>query len=152
MGDEGSGYWLATEALAAVGRSRDGRADPTPLGDLLLAAVGATSLGELVRWSVMASPPEVAALAPAILDAAAEGDHLALRLVEAAAHELAALVSARRPRGRALDVALGGGLLSAASPVRHALVRILRESEATVTVHDDPVDPPVGALALARRL
>jgi N-acetylglucosamine kinase-like BadF-type ATPase len=152
MGDEGSGYWLAREALAAVGRARDGRADPTGLSDQLMAAVGVASLDELVRWSVSASPTEVAALAPPILDAATGRDPLALRLVDDAAGELAALVGALRPRGRSMGLALGGGLLSAESPVRHTLVRMLRDSEPTLTVRDEPVDPPVGALRLARRL
>lgn len=152
IGDEGSGYWLAREALAVVGRARDGRADPTELSERLITAVGASSLEELVRWSIAVSPHDVAALAPSVLQAAVDGDALANRLVERAAVELAALAAARRPRGRTMDVALGGGLLSPDSPVRHALVRILGESEPTLTVRDEPVDPPVGALSLARRL
>jgi glucosamine kinase len=152
MGDEGSGYWLAREALAAVGRARDGRADPTGLGDRLMSAAGCASLDELVRWSVAASPAEVAALAAPILEAATAREPLALRLVDGAARELTALVGALRPRGRSLEVALGGGLLSAQSPVRHTLVRILGDSEPTLTVQDEPVDPPLGALRLACRL
>jgi N-acetylglucosamine kinase-like BadF-type ATPase len=152
MGDEGSGYWLAREALAAIGRARDGRADPTGLSDRLMSAADCASLDELVRWSVAASPTEVAALAAPILDAATAREPLALRLVEGAARELTALVGALRPRGRSMEVALGGGLLSAESPVRDTLVRILSDSEPTLTVREEPVDPPIGALGLACRL
>ena len=52
----------------------------------------------------------------------------------------------------ATDVAAGGGLLAGESPVREAFMRNLREQAATLSVLDEPVDPPIGALELARKL
>lgn len=155
MGDEGGGYWLAREALAAIGRALDGRGDASVLVDRLSDAVGATAPEDLVRWSVAADTGTIAALAPIVAAAAIEGDGVAAGLVQRAAHALAALVTALLPGSdttTGTDVALGGGLLTGGSAVREALVQTLQEREPSVRLRDEPVEPPVGALALASRL
>ncbi len=155
IGDEGGGYWLVREALAAVGRALDERGEPTALADRLAAAVGTAAPEDLVRWTVAAGPSTIAALAPVVVAAAVEGDGVAARLVERAAHELAALVTAIRTRSHdavAKEVALGGGLLTSGSAVREAVVHALQDRESAIRVLDGPVDPPLGALELASRL
>lgn len=154
MGDEGSGFALAREALRRVGQTADGRAAATVLSTALPRAVGVTSIVELVQWSLGASPREVAALAEVVCRSADDGDEAARGLVGEAAADLAQLVDALLPSppGEGTGLALGGGLLGRESAVRVGLVDVLGQRHSGVAVQGDPVDPLVGALRLASRL
>ena len=154
FGDEGSGYALARDALAAVGRALEGRGPETSLGERLAAALPCERAVELVPWARDAAPREVAVLARTVADAAAH-DRVAAVLVERAAEDLAAHVEAllsRFPDAQPVPVAFNGGLLHPDSAVRHALLRVLHERHGRLALELDPVDPPLGALRLARRL
>ena len=103
MGDEGSGYAIGRAALGAVSRAHDGRSPRTALSDRVLAATRSADFDSLVRWAASASPSELAALAPHVLEVAAEGDPLAQGIADYAARELSQLAICLRPapRGRA---------------------------------------------------
>jgi N-acetylglucosamine kinase-like BadF-type ATPase len=114
MSDEGGGYWLGRRALQAVGRAQDGRGDATTLLARLLAALGAKSFDDVVRWSAGATPAQIAALAPHLLHAAADGDRTAQAAVREAAVELAELAAAvmrHFAEGERVGIACMGGLL-----------------------------------------
>ena len=71
MGDEGSGYAIGRAALGAVSRAHDCRSPRTALTERLLATTRSNDFDALVRWAAGASPAEIAALAPAVLEVAA---------------------------------------------------------------------------------
>jgi N-acetylglucosamine kinase-like BadF-type ATPase len=153
MGDEGSGYAIGRAALGAVSRARDGRSPNTPLQLRVLAATRSTAFDELVSWAATASPAEVAALAPHVLDVAAAGDVVARGILDYAARELSQLAICLQPRLGELDlisVALAGGLLEANTPLRRVVLAKLSEHD-RFTVVDAPIDAALGAIALARR-
>src|SRR5204863_224570 len=91
LGDEGGGYWLGRRALDVAARAQDGRGEGSTLLARLLGTLGLQTFDDLVRWTATASPAQVAALAPHVLNAAAEGEVVAQRVVEDAARELVAL-------------------------------------------------------------
>jgi N-acetylglucosamine kinase-like BadF-type ATPase len=155
LGDEGGGYWLGRQALAAAARSQDGRAESSTLLERLLVALGVRDFDDVIRWTATASPAQVAALAPHVLNAAGEGEAVARGVVEAAAAELARLVEvlARRfPGTEPIRVAVAGGLLRSGSPLLGALRGALAASVPRARLLDGPVDAPAGALLLAARL
>src|SRR5207245_9135266 len=118
-GDEGGGYWLGRRALGAAARARDGRGEGSTLLARLLSGLGLEGFDDLVRWTATATPPQVAALAPHVLNAAREGEAVALRILRDAAAELATLVRALErffPGSDESPVALAGGLPCATSP------------------------------------
>src|SRR5207249_10967435 len=120
LGDEGGGYWLGRRALDAAARARDGRGEGSTLLARLLSGLGLEGFDDLVRWTATATPPQVAGLAPHVLNAAREGEAVALRILRDAAGELAALVRALErffPGTGDIPVALAGGLLFATSPL-----------------------------------
>jgi len=153
MGDEGSGYAIGRAALGAVSRAADGRSPRTALTERVLAATRSDTFDALVRWAAGASPAEVAALAPHVLDVAAHGDILAQGIADYAARELTQLVLCLLP---VLDVeppvgvAVTGGLLSTDGPLRRSVLTRLKEEPGLVPV-DVPVDSVLGALRLAAR-
>jgi N-acetylglucosamine kinase-like BadF-type ATPase len=145
MGDEGGGYWISRMALQAVSRGSDGRGGDTGLLAQVGPIVRCTTLDELVRWSLTAAPSEVAALAPGVARAATQGDAMATAILDRAAEELAGLVMAvARGGGEGLPLAVAGGLLGAAGPLRE---RVLARLSA-FAVQLGPLDPVRGALGL----
>jgi len=72
LGDEGGGYWLGRRALDVAARSQDGRGEGSTLLARLLGALGLQHFDDLVRWTATATPAQMAALAPHVLNAARE--------------------------------------------------------------------------------
>jgi N-acetylglucosamine kinase-like BadF-type ATPase len=152
MGDEGSGYAIGRASLGAVSRAIDGRSPQTALSNRLLQATRSADFDSLVRWAAGASPAEVAALAPHVLEIAAEGDPLAQGIAEYAARELSQLAICLLPKmdvAPPVRVAITGGLLSPDQPLRRALLAKLGE-EPAFRPTETPVDAVAGALLLAQ--
>lgn len=87
LGDEGSGYELGRMALTAALRDRDGRGQETVLTELCEAKLGnsiQTSINELYQGG----RNMIASFAPCLLQAAEQGDALAIQLREQAARGL----------------------------------------------------------------
>jgi N-acetylglucosamine kinase-like BadF-type ATPase len=118
FGDEGSAYWVAREALNLFSRMSDGRLQRGPLYDLVREHFRVRD--DLDVCAALYGPPpltrsEVAALAPLVARAVRGGDVAALRIFEAAARELAAVVHAVRdelavPPQVSLPVSYSGGM------------------------------------------
>ena len=155
LGDEGGGYWLGRRALDVAARAQDGRGEGSTLLARLLGALGLQTFDDLVRWTATATPAQVAALAPHVLNAAGDGEVVAQRAVEDAARELVALVVALEqhyPGTAPVSVAMAGGLLVAHSPLTDAFRTRLAAQSKRARLVNTRVDTPVGALQLAVRM
>lgn len=153
MGDEGSGYAIGRAALGAVSRAADGRSPRTALSERVLTASRSDSFDALIRWAAGASPAEVAALAPHVLDVAAHGDPLAQGICDYAARELTQLAVCLVPvmdLQLPVGVALTGGLLSADGPLRRSVLARLKEDTNLAPI-ETRVDAVEGAIRLAGR-
>lgn len=151
LGDEGSGYWLGLEAIRAAIYASDGRDLDTTLLSTVLETLNLAAIRDLVPWLYRAEQPrqpEIAAFAPAVLDAAGKGDSVAQTIVTRAADALAAQADAvrRQLHDESLPIAFTGGLLSTANRLSDALCARLHLTELPI-----PRYPPVvGAAILAR--
>jgi N-acetylmuramic acid 6-phosphate etherase len=157
LGDEGGGYWLGRRALAAAARAHDGLEESSTLLERLLVALGLETFDDLIRWTATATPAQVAALAPHVLNAAREGEIVAQRIVEEAAAELSQLVRVllrHFPDNNGIKMATVGGLLRAGSPLLIALRANLASDlpRARISEGGAQVDAPAGALRLATKL
>jgi glucosamine kinase len=155
LGDEGGGYWLGRRALDAAARAHDGRGEGSTLLARLLGALGLQRFDDLVRWSVTATPAQVAALAPHVLNAAREGEGVAQRATVDAARELVGLAAALErhfPGTAPIPLATAGGLLIPTSPVAVAFKEILAAEMPRAHLIATGIDSAVGALRLAAAL
>lgn len=153
LGDEGSGYWLAREALRAVTRQLDGRGPVTALTECLLAALQVQEPRELPLRVAAMSRGQLAALAPQVVALADRGDAVARELTESAAGELAKLVMCLAERlgwtSHEFPLALSGGLLLN-HPQFVGQLQLGLERHAVVPSAIQLVSDPVqGALVLA---
>jgi N-acetylglucosamine kinase-like BadF-type ATPase len=120
FGDEGSGYWIGIRALRAFSKMSDGRAERGPLHDVLsreMALDTDIDLVGLVLHQWRGARQQIAALAPAVREAALSGDRCAQAILTAAAAELVGLVDATRRRlgfnsGEVVPVSYSGGIFA----------------------------------------
>jgi N-acetylglucosamine kinase-like BadF-type ATPase len=156
LGDEGSGYWLAVQALKAVLSDRDGSGPATALGEPALAFFGVRAAEEIpVKiFSEHIGKDEIAAFAPDVAHVAATGDAVARALYEDGARllgrQISAVISHANLHG-AFPVGLVGGVFKTA---QHYLASLTREihvvaPQARVAVVD--MAPVGGSLLLACR-
>jgi N-acetylglucosamine kinase-like BadF-type ATPase len=154
-GDWGGGFGLGEEMLWHAVRAEDGRGPATLLLEAVRRFFGARLAEEIVlglHFGDLTSD-ELAGLVPALFAAAAEGDAIAIGLVERQADEVAVMgVVAMRRLGLLsgpCEVVLGGGVLTARDPLLMGLVEQRYAAQApgaTLVVADVP--PIVGAALL----
>jgi N-acetylglucosamine kinase-like BadF-type ATPase len=94
LGDEGSGFDLGRKGLTTVMRQYDGRGEPTALTGLMLERWSLQHPGQLIN-TIYGQENVRTAIADGsklVVKAAADGDPVAVKLVEEAIHELEELV------------------------------------------------------------
>ncbi|GAA4150132.1 BadF/BadG/BcrA/BcrD ATPase family protein [Phytohabitans flavus] len=118
LGDLGSGFWIGRAAATATARTLYRGDPPGPLVERVTAAVGEGAADPFVV-AVHARPPrELATLAPLVTSAAADGDALAVSIMdEAATHLCRTLAEIREPGDRS-PIVLAGGVLRHCLPLR----------------------------------
>ncbi|KAG8659891.1 hypothetical protein MANES_02G090600v8 [Manihot esculenta] len=115
LGDWGSGYGIAAQALTAVVRAHDGRGPETILTNSILQELDLCSPDELIGWTY-ADPSwaRIAALVPVVVSCAEAGDEVANKILQDSVEELALSVKAVVQK---LDLCGEGGACSRGSIV-----------------------------------
>jgi N-acetylglucosamine kinase-like BadF-type ATPase len=155
IGDEGSGYWVGREALAAVMRAADGRGPETRLTADVLRHFGIADVSRLPRIVYDRDVPRmsVAALGPIVERSVRAGDAVATRILERAAEELVlasrSVATALEMRGDAFTFFLAGGVFRVVPWLAEDLPRRLVEVAPRCQVQLLDVEPAVGAVWLA---
>lgn len=155
MGDEGSSYDLARQALRAVTQAADGRGEPTQLLEAILAFWNLREPSDLIARVYRSGMrnADIAALATVVVHQANAGDAVAQRLVTESANALVgmlqAVVRALRLTSEPIPLALAGGLLLNAASLRAEMLRTANARglifQPVTLVHD----PVRGAVRLA---
>jgi N-acetylmuramic acid 6-phosphate etherase len=155
LGDEGSAYSLALNALRVACRSHDGVLPPTALIDLLVKKMNLSGPPDFIpavyrgAWDRSA----IAGLAPLVLECAESGDALAKKIVTEQATELgrtaAQAVKAAGLHIQPVPVALAGGVLVNSASYRDTLLATLRDNGVPVGGVQLVPEPVLGAVVLA---
>ena len=128
LGDEGSGYWIARQALAQVWRMEDdepGAGVSTPLAQRLFAAIGGSGWDATRLFVHRSARGEFGRLALAVAAAAAT-DPAARLLLEDAGRELARLANLLLARHGHLPVRLAGRAVQLHPSIRQGFAAALR--------------------------
>ncbi|MBI5092662.1 MAG: hypothetical protein HZB26_09505 [Candidatus Hydrogenedentes bacterium] len=158
FGDEGSGYWIGREAIAAVVRARDGRGPKTKLTKRLMAYLRISDLWRIhenPNGSGHLFPPRVAGFTPQVFDAARDGDAVARGICRSAGRELAGLVVAAtrqaRIRRRPIPLVLTGGVFRGEDLILRPFKQVLRESGLKFQIYPPVTEPAMGIVKLLAR-
>jgi N-acetylglucosamine kinase-like BadF-type ATPase len=154
LGDEGSAFYIAQQAMIAVARAADGRGPATALSPAVFDYFGVDTVRQVTRRIHGENLPrhELARLAP-LVTALAPTDAEAGRVVRTAAELLAVgVLSCVRAVGleeNAFDLLLCGGVFRGGSVVTEPLISaVLREAPGARPVRPS-YEPVYGALRLA---
>lgn len=159
FGDEGSAYWIAVQGLHVFARMSDGR---SPRGSLHARLTAALSLVvDVDLCARVMGPPamtrnQLAALAPIVSEAAADGDRAATVVLERAAGHLADLAITLREqlgfeRDEVAALSWSGSILTRVEPVRALFIELVRADVGAFRFVTPKHDPAYGAALYARR-
>jgi glucosamine kinase len=140
--DAGGGYWIGHRGLKRTMRRADEHGHPAalPLDREIYAALGSDRWTEIVATVYGGGRAGVAALAPAVARAAAEGDEDAVLVLQEAGRELARLATIVLGRlDRPRSVAFAGGIARLSPLLTEALRTALPVSTALAVVTTEPV-------------
>jgi len=140
--DAGGGYWIGHRGLKCTMRRADEHGGPAalPLDRAIYAALGSDRWDEMVAAVYGGGRAGVAALAPAVARAAAEGDEDAVLVLQEAGRELARLATIVLGRlDRPLPVAFAGGIAQLSPLLTAALRSALPAASEIVVVTTEPV-------------
>ena len=156
VGDEGSAFWLGAEGLRAASYDQDGRGSPTRITPHLLEDTGATDFNGVLPllYGRPHPPPAIQAAARAVARAYADGDAIAVNIVQRGAHHLAEMAAtvARTLLLEGGPVYLAGGAFENVRPLEKAVRLELLRTLPRAAVEPVREEPAMGAARLAAKL
>jgi N-acetylglucosamine kinase-like BadF-type ATPase len=157
IGDEGSGYSIARQGLAAIARAHDGRGEPTRMTEFLCKEYGMCDPVDLPRFVYATSThtDDIARYGKLVVEAAQAGDAVALDILDDAGRELGECVLAVARKlnlqAEAFPVAYVGGAFKAGDVLIEPMRRTI-SVEAPQSLLGPPINSPVeGAARMAIR-
>ncbi len=154
ISDEGSGYYLGREAIAAAARMADGRTADSPLHARVFEWLGIKTIADILprihERGLLRS--EIAAFAPEVIALAKAGDAEAGRILDVGAGLLAEMVEANfrmLPTGPIPQVVITGGLGTSESLYRDKILNEIRRMLPLAHIQNPLFPPAVGAALLA---
>ncbi|XP_050230264.1 uncharacterized protein LOC126679308 isoform X1 [Mercurialis annua] len=160
LGDWGSGYGIAAQALTAIVRAHDGRGPQTSLTSNILQTLGLCFPDELIGWTY-ADPSwaRIAKLVPVVVSCAETGDEVANKILHDSVDELALSVKAVVQRlglcgedgNASFPLVMVGGVLQANKrwDIGKEVVNCISRDYPGLLPIRPTVEPAVGAALLA---
>jgi glucosamine kinase len=151
IGDEGSGYFIGLEALKAVSREIDGRGEAGRLRDVISSRFGLETRERIIP-AVYREKFDIPSIAPAVLEAAEDGDRVALEILGRAAREFSPQVVTAVDRlglQGGTGVVMIGGLIDHDTIYARMLASEIKKSSPAVDFRAPLSVPAHGALLLA---
>jgi N-acetylglucosamine kinase-like BadF-type ATPase len=155
IGDEGSGYAIARDILAAVARAQDGRGEPTILTDMVYKYLKIRSIEEMIGYIYHPgrSKKEIAELSVLIQEAYAIKDTTAICIVKKCALDLLDLVTPLLVKGEeSPSLAVSGSILLKNGDIYKEFVSRMNEAFPRTEIIKPHHDAAYGAVLLALQL
>ncbi|MBE0698084.1 MAG: hypothetical protein IH586_14280 [Anaerolineaceae bacterium] len=153
--DEGSSYWLGIQAMGAAVREFDGRGESTLLTQRVVDTLDLNDMNELMNrlYASGMTRTEIAALAPLVYSAAAQGDQAAQNLIRRGSAAMAECVLAVACKlgfnQGSSELAVSGGLTHAGAALFAPLSEEVRLRLPGCRVMPAELSPVLGAGILA---
>jgi N-acetylglucosamine kinase-like BadF-type ATPase len=158
LDDLGAAVYLGLQGIIATVRAHDGRGQATLISQPLLAAMQLDDIQGVMRalYHERMSRAQIAALAPLVVTAAAQGDAVARRIIEHGADELALMAEtvARKLEfpPAAVKVTVTGSVARCDLACQRPLYAALRRRLPHCTIVEPQLQPVYGAALLALEL
>ncbi|MBO5896278.1 MAG: ATPase [Clostridia bacterium] len=154
--DEGSGYAIGRDILAAVTQAFDGRANETCLTGAVLNHLNVKEHSQLISWlySPQTDKKQIAALAPLLIHPLSQGDTAAISIADKAATHLAGLVIATCKKAdiHSGELALMGSILTHYDAIRQQVAEKIQSELPDITIIKPHNEPAYGAVDIGKRI
>ena len=151
LGDEGSGFSLGRKAILAALCFEDGSGEETLLYQAVRKKCGTESVLESLGKFYNGGKREIAQYAPLVINAYAEGDRVAERILfedlEKVAQTVRGAAKHLSNKKEPIRVVLCGGLCTKDGMIYQALCKIMEKENCSISICDRPLI--LGALRLA---
>ena len=148
-GDEGSGYYIAIEAIKAALHAADGIEPETMLTEAALRHFGAASPRALIDIFYGEKEADIASFAKPAADCAEQGDERAKGILLDAARYLASYTSALMDWNQSRKVGVYGSVICGNAIVRSEFESILKSRYGEVSISEPPVSAEKAAALYA---
>jgi N-acetylglucosamine kinase-like BadF-type ATPase len=153
LGDEGSGYWIALEALKRITVEHDTEMDVSLLSQSIFDQLGVHDADGIKEFVHRANKQSIAGIAPIVTSLAKDGERNATSIVNRAGSELAMMtVRLYKRLGMTSGVTIGvsGSILCKIDLVREQFERCLDRDLDQVRILIKDISPTKGACFLYR--
>ena len=156
LSDEGSGYYIAQQALKAVVSAFDGRSPKTIMSERICKKLGVASPSDLpaVIYNSDAEPVEIASLAELVDEAARKGDAVAREILIRAGRELGRLavsvIEKLSLQATAFHIACVGSVFQSGELVLEPLRQAVGSVAPRAEIGSPLYSPAIGAAMLAK--
>lgn len=154
LGDEGSGYWIALQALKNITLEQDSGVVASALSGRIMTHLGVSNADEMKDFVHNAGKNEIADVATVVAELAVEGDLFASEVLNRAGVELSAMtVRLYKKLGISGSATIGisGGILRNIGIVQEQFQLCLENELESVNIKTDCISPTKGACYLYRQ-
>lgn len=154
LGDEGSGYWIALEALKNMTLEQDLGQNAGMLSQTILDHLELCNPDEMKKFVHDAGKLELAAIAPIVTEVAEDGDPYAVEILNQAGCELAMMTVRLYNRlgiNEPVTIGISGSILCKVNRVRKKFEQCLERDLDAVQILMEEISPTKGACYLYRR-
>ncbi|MDG5853302.1 N-acetylglucosamine kinase [Clostridium beijerinckii] len=147
LGDEGSGYKIAIDAIKRMILEEENSLPKSELTTRIMKRLGAKSIGEVVTFVYSSTKDEIASLAEIVSILGEEGNKIAEEILVNEGVDLAKTVINvyRKLKFESCSIALVGGVIRKAKILRKSFEKYLRENIVIEDIVDDEISPTIGA-------
>lgn len=147
LGDEGSGYKIAIDAIKRMIFEEENSLSKSELTRRIMKRLGAKSIGEVVTFVYSSTKDEIASLAEIVSILGEEGNKIAEEILVNEGVDLAKTVINvyRKLKFESCSIALVGGVIRKAKILRKSFEKYLRENMVIEDIVDDEISPTMGA-------
>jgi N-acetylglucosamine kinase-like BadF-type ATPase len=155
LGDEGSGYDIAKQAIIAALKQHDGRGENTALTEILKTKLNLTSIDEIIPliYQNKLDRAAIANLAPLVFENARQGDSSAQNIIKKTGTDLGELARAVAVRlgfeNDKIKLALIGSIFNQKDMLVNEIAKALYDISWDVEVIDPLFSPAIGAVISA---
>ncbi|MCM3763656.1 N-acetylglucosamine kinase [Neobacillus niacini] len=155
LGDEGSGFWIALEALKKIAIEEDQQRPCSSLTKEILAKLGLNQRMDIKKFVYQSSKGEIAAIVPLIVEQAHFGDAVSQSILHEAGIHLAHLTLAayhKLPFPELIKIAVKGSVLTKIPFVQKAFLNTIMETLPEAQLILDEVSSTLGCYYLAKKI
>jgi N-acetylglucosamine kinase-like BadF-type ATPase len=148
LGDEGSGYWIALEALKRMTLEADLGMKASTLSQQMLTYLGVHSVAGMKDFVLGSGKYEIAAATVAVVRSAQKGDEEALEILDRAGQELAVMTERLCKKLEIYDpveIGFSGGILLKVNQTRESFRAHLESNLNSIKILEEAVPSTKGA-------